>query len=59
MTFANEAFIERLVTTLNDDAAFNTASRWSDVKVLLRFGLFALSSLCLMALILQAAMAVF
>lgn len=38
MTFANEAFIERLVTTLNDDAAFNTASRWSDVKVLLRFG---------------------
>lgn len=28
-------------------------------KVLLRFGLFALSSLCLMALILQAAMAVF
>ena len=28
-------------------------------KVLLRFGLFALSSLCLMALLLQAAMAVF
>lgn len=38
MTFPSMEFIERLVTTLNGDAAFNTASRWSDVKVLLRFG---------------------
>lgn len=38
MKFASIEFIERLVMTLNDNAAFNAASRWSDVKVLLRFG---------------------
>ena len=38
MKFASIEFIERLVLTLNDNAAFNAASRWSDVKVLLRFG---------------------
>ncbi len=38
MQFPSPEFVERLVTTLNGDAAFNTASRWSDVKVLLRFG---------------------
>ena len=38
MNFPSMEFVERLVTTLNDDVAFNTASRWSDVKVLLRFG---------------------
>lgn len=38
MQFPSTEFVDRLVTTLNGDAAFNTASRWSDVKVLLRFG---------------------
>lgn len=38
MTFPSIEFVERLVATLNDDPAFNAASRWSDVKVLLRFG---------------------
>jgi hypothetical protein len=38
MKFPSREFVERLVTTLNGDAAFNAASRWSDVKVQLRFG---------------------
>lgn len=38
MKFPSQEFVARLVTALNGDAAFNTASRWSDVKVLLRFG---------------------
>lgn len=38
MKFPSMEFVERLITTLNGDPAFNTASRWSDVKVLLRFG---------------------
>jgi len=38
MQFPSPEFVERLVTALNGNAAFNTASRWSDVKVLLRFG---------------------
>ena len=37
MTFPSIEFVERLVSTLNGDPAFNAASRWSDVKVLLRF----------------------
>lgn len=38
MKFPSDEFLERLVATLNGDAAFAAASRWSDVKVLLRFG---------------------
>ena len=38
MKFPSMEFVERLIATLNGDAAFNAASRWSDVKVLLRFG---------------------
>ncbi len=38
MEFPSKAFVDRLVSTLNDDVAFAAASRWSDVKVLLRFG---------------------
>jgi len=38
MKFPSSEFLEHLVATLNGDAAFDAASRWSDVKVLLRFG---------------------
>jgi len=38
MKFPSIEFVERLIGALNGDAAFNAASRWSDVKVLLRFG---------------------
>ncbi|HMM77254.1 MAG TPA: hypothetical protein PJ986_16225 [Gammaproteobacteria bacterium] len=38
MKFPSSEFLEHLVATLNGDAALDAASRWSDVKVLLRFG---------------------
>ena len=38
MEFPSLAFIERLVDQLNSNAAFDAASRWSDVKVVLGFG---------------------
>ncbi len=38
MEFPSFAFVQSLVERLNGNAAFNAASRWSDVKVLLCFG---------------------
>lgn len=38
MEFPGLEFVQALQATLNDDLAFNRASRWSDVKVLLVFG---------------------
>ncbi len=36
--FPSPEFVTRLVEVLNRHAGFNTASRWSDVKVVIRFG---------------------
>lgn len=38
MAFPEPAFVDALTNTLNSNDAFNSASRWSDVKVLLCFG---------------------
>ncbi len=38
MEFPSLSFVQSLIEKLNHDPAFNAASRWSDVKVLLRFG---------------------
>ena len=38
MSFPSLEFVESLISTLNQDKNFEHASRWSDVKVLLRFG---------------------
>jgi hypothetical protein len=38
MKFPSLEFIEAFQERMNSDAAFHAASRWSDVKVLLRFG---------------------
>ncbi len=38
MKFPSIEFVHTLRDTMNDDAAFFTASRWSDVKVLLCLG---------------------
>ena len=38
MDFPSLAFVESLIDRLNADEAFNVASRWSDVKVVLAFG---------------------
>ena len=38
MKFPSLEFVQALQEALNRDAAFNAASRWSDVKVLLVFG---------------------
>ena len=38
MQFPGTAFLHALIARLNADEAFATASRWSDVKVVLAFG---------------------
>jgi len=38
MSFPDIDFVRALQARLNEDAAFNAASRWSDVKVVLGFG---------------------
>ncbi|MBI4695233.1 MAG: hypothetical protein HY749_14540 [Gammaproteobacteria bacterium] len=38
MDFPDIGFVRALQAHLNEDAAFNAASRWSDVKVVLGFG---------------------
>ena len=38
MKFPSLEFVQALQERMNGDATFHTASRWSDVKVLLRFG---------------------
>ena len=38
MQFPSLEFVRTLAEALNNDEAFNAASRWSDVKVLLCFG---------------------
>jgi len=38
MKFPSLEFVQALQERMNGDAAFHTASRWSDVKVLLCFG---------------------
>ena len=38
MNFPSLEFVESLINTLNHNKDFEHASRWSDVKVLLRFG---------------------
>jgi len=38
MNFPSLAFVQALQELLNNDEKFATASRWSDVKVLLQFG---------------------
>ncbi|MEM7541365.1 MAG: hypothetical protein AAF384_07225 [Pseudomonadota bacterium] len=38
MEFPSLGFVQALQTSLNANSKFNTASRWSDVKVVLGFG---------------------
>lgn len=38
MEFPSLEFVQALKSSLDENPAFNTASRWSDVKVLLVFG---------------------